>query len=605
MIISRDKSVMRVIMFASGVIVLSILLAGMLVYFLTEKEVVRKLKEKDLVFVAGSVASKVDSRIQRAKESSQLLAQDPGVIAWLQSGEKDERLQQYALDKLKQLAKDYDYSNSFIVSAVTNHYWTEEGRIVDTMTHDNPQNEWFFRTIEAKVPVTVQIDYNDKRQDTFAFIDVLMGDPEKPLGVAGVGLSLKSLSDEFAKYRYGSSSHLWLVDNSGTISLSDNVFHDGKSIREFIPDATVNQFLPGGHRADSRDGGKTQVMEFTDAGGRRIDLISYPLQSADWKLIFQIDRSETVSFLEKVKLHTWIATFICIVAMTFLFYFVSRYLANPYKRAVELNKQLEQIVQERTRQLTEQTVKLTDSIDYAQRIQEAILPSGDVLNRVMKEYFLLWQPRDAVGGDFYWVKPAREGYFVAVGDCTGHGVPGALMTMLSVSILNLVADNEQEDNPAVILNKVNKLVKQMLNRDRSGPIDDDGLDLGLCHVNGREIVFAGAKCSLYVKNGPQLNVIKGDRRSIGSRRTADHYTFENHRLTLSEDNAIYMTTDGYLDQNGGLKNYSFGKQRFIEMIEAYAKKPLAEQERVFREQLLRYMGKEPQRDDITLLGFRV
>ncbi|WP_206105415.1 SpoIIE family protein phosphatase [Paenibacillus thalictri] len=591
---------MRVVMLASIIIVMSILLAGSIVYVLTENEVVKKLKQKDLLYIAESVASKVDGRMQRAMESSLLLAQDPEIIAWLQNGETDEQMGKHSIEKLARLAKGFDYSNAFIVSTLTRHYWTEEGRIVDTMDPANPLNRWFFDFLGKQRQLEMFIDYNDKREDTFAFINVMMGDPKHPSGVAGVGMNLKSLSDEFAKYKYGQSSHLWLVDNTGKISLSDNVAHDGKMISGFIPDSVVKGIGIG---TGSIAAGP-QVLEYTNDRGEIVDLIGYPLKSTNWELLFQIDRSETVSFLEKVKLHTWLATGICIVVMTFLFFVISRYLANPYKRALELNEQLERLVSERTRQLKEQTLKLTDSIDYAQRIQEAILPSKQILDGFLKEHFLLWKPRDVVGGDFYWAKQARSGYFIAVGDCTGHGVPGALMTMLAVSILNLIVESENDDDPALIIGKLNAVIKQMMKRDQGDPFSDDGLDIGICLVRNDHLVFAGAKCSLFAKYGTELKTVSGDRKSVGSRKTTSAFQFTNTRLQLENGTSFYMTTDGYLDQNGGEKNYSFGKQRFAELIRSCGEKPLTEQEVEFRSQLKHYMGDEPQRDDITLLGFK-
>jgi serine phosphatase RsbU (regulator of sigma subunit) len=601
----KDQSLMKVILIASMIIVLSIVLAGTAVYKIAEKEVVSKLKSKDLVRIAESIASKIDGRLLRAQESALLLAKDPELIEWLAGGEKDKVIGDHVLQKLNNLAKGFDYSNGFIAGRATNHYWIEDGQISKILSESNPADKWFYDSVASKKQISLNIDYDESWRDTFVFLNVLVGNVDSPVGVAGIGLSLKELANNFTNYKYGANSNLWLIDNRGKIYLSDRVADIGTMVSSIVPEQAIEQML--GQLNETDLGSQTPVvLDYEDKEGQRMDLISYPLQSTDWKLLFQMRRSETVSFLDTIKLNTVLASSVCIIAMMFMFFFVTRNLANPYKRSLELNKKLEQAVQERTKLISEQKQKLTDSIDYAKRIQESILPSRDSMENVLPEHFLLWEPRDVVGGDFYWMKRVKDGYLLAVGDCTGHGVPGAFMTMVSISILNRIAETAKDIDPASILQSMNRLLKETLHREQGGDLMlDDGLDIGLCLVRGNKLIFAGAKTSLFMKNDQELQVIKGDRKSIGSMRTDNQFGFRNSELIVSAGDSFYITTDGYLDQNGGIKNVSFGRQKLIELIEQFHGKPLEEQEALFRSRLHEFMGNEPQRDDITILGFKI
>lgn len=593
---ARDTDVMKVILFASAIIICSIILVGVLVYGITERAVVEKLKNKDLLYIAQSVSSKIDGRIEQAQEAAEILARDPELLQWVASGEP-KALQPHALQRLHGLTK-LGYSNSFVVSALTQHYWAENGTMIDTVSAQDPDDDWFFKTLAAKQPVSQVIDYNEERHDTFVFVNALMGDPAKPLAITGVGLSLQELSQDFQSFKYGNKSDLWLIDKEGNIYLSDNPQQNGQHIKKFLPEQVIRPLLASA--------AKTTTQEYRNGEGELVDLIRYPLKSAQWQVLIQIPREETVSFLKTIRYNTLLGTLIALIAITFLFNFVSRNLANPYKKALKLNQELEDQVAARTKELHEKNQKLMDSIDYALRIQQSLLPSQEKLHALFKDYFLLWQPRDVVGGDFYWTKQFGKDFLVAVGDCTGHGVPGALMSSLSISILNQIADEQSKADPAFILQKLNGLIKQTLQQDSQAALTDDGLDIGLCYYNGEsQLIFAGAKCPLYLHNAQGLQVWPGNKKSIGYLRTATNYCYSNVCLAIAEGDVVTLTTDGLLDQNGGPRDYSFGKKRFLAILRRCSNLELVQQKAIFQSELANYMGEEPQRDDITVLAFQI
>ncbi|MFC0212761.1 SpoIIE family protein phosphatase [Paenibacillus chartarius] len=604
--LKHDRSAVRVLIFASAAIVFSMLLIGTIVYTLVEKQAVRKLKEQDLTTIAQAMASKVEGRLQRARETAVLLADDPAVIEWVAGGEQDGRLGSYAKERLYSLAHDYDYKNSFIVSAVSNQYWAESKQVIDYMSKDNPRHVWFYNMLSGGKKVAVQIDSNDIRGQTFVFFNVLMGSPDKPLGVAGVGLSLEDVAKEFQSFKYGTSTHVMLIDAAGTVLLSDRLESDYTKLEKHMPRDMAQTVL-------SRFHDDTQVLEFTGETGELTDLISYPLRSGDLRVVFTIERAETIAFLQTIKAQTVMATVVTLIVIIVLFFYISRRIFNPYKRALQLNEELEKEVAERTKQLAEQNGRILDSIDYAKRIQTSLLPSEEQMRRLFPQHFVIWKPVEAVGGDFYWIAETPSGVrLAAVGDCTGHGVPGAFMTMLAVTLLNRIVENEAIDDPGMILTRLNVLLKETLKQQDGGSgagLSDDGLDIGLVGFGGGLVRFAGAKCSLYVigEGGGEVRMIKGDAKRIGYRRTPDHYTFEVKELSAGSRDTLYMTTDGYLDQNGGDNNYSYGRKRFVELIAAAAGDgmELEEQRRFFEAAMREYMGDAEQRDDWMVVGLRV
>lgn len=597
-----DKSTVKIIILACIVIVLSTLFTGIVGYYITQQAVVNKLKNQDLIYIIESMAAKIDGRIKRAQETSLVLAEDPAVLAWIVGREKDETLGDYAKQKITNLAKQYDYSNSFIVSSLTGHYWAEKGKLIDTMNAKDPDDSWFFATINSQQRTSLIIDYNQERNNTFVFVNVLMGDLAKPLGVTGVGLSLHDIAEEFQRYKFGKESNLWLIDKKGEIQLSQDLGHNGKNIEEFTSSQVKDKIISN----LAVNSSQPFIFQYLNQQGQTIDLVAQPIQSTEWKLVFQIPRSESIGILNYIKINILLAVMFSMLLIIFIFYLVSYRMANPLKRAISLNQELEKMVLERTQELTDKNNKITDSIDYAKRIQESMLPSITELEEILEDSFVIWRPRDLVGGDFYWLKKFKRSYILAIGDCTGHGVPGAFMTMAVNSILNYIVDEICHDDPAHILKELNRRVQQTIHKNDSDRMRDDGLDLGICYVrDNKEVIFAGARISLYLKKGNSVEIIKGDRASIGYKSSDLEYNFTNHFLQLGEDTLCYLTTDGYLDQNGGDKDYCFGKKRFIEIISNNSDIPLREQGQIFKAALEDYMIGKSQRDDITVIGFRV
>ncbi|AWK87084.1 SpoIIE family protein phosphatase [Azospirillum thermophilum] len=292
-------------------------------------------------------------------------------------------------------------------------------------------------------------------------------------------------------------------------------------------------------------------------------------------------------------------------------------LAESFNRMAETvqdhTRTLEDRVRERTEALAQTNRAIMDSINYAQLIQSSILPAPDTLSEGLAEHFVLWRPRDVVSGDFYVCRPVGDGFVVGVADCTGHGVPGAFMTMTASAILNNVLDQMGADDPAAVLAAVDATVRATLHQGGAArsltESFDNGLDLALCHVrpDGRRLVFAGARLPLLVVGPEGATEIRGDRHSLGYRQEAGAAParFTNHAVRLRPGQTFYLGTDGLADQNGGRLGRSLGKRRLREVIARTAGESLDRQKEAVEELLAQFQADRAQRDDITLLGFRV
>jgi serine phosphatase RsbU (regulator of sigma subunit) len=228
------------------------------------------------------------------------------------------------------------------------------------------------------------------------------------------------------------------------------------------------------------------------------------------------------------------------------------------------------------------------------------------MNQIFKDYFVIWDPKDTVGGDFYWMRRFDDGFIVLVGDCTGHGVPGALMTMAVNSLLEHIVDEETYKDPAALLVELNLRLSQSLRHGREGTMINDGLEAGMIYVgHDGGIVFAGAQISLYIVKEKDIIELRGSRDAIGCDTKKRPKKFFNQQTRYEPGMAFYMFTDGFKDQVGGDDHLPFGKKRLIALLKSVQNLTMEEQRNIFLSTYEEYLSGEPRRDDITILGFRI
>jgi serine phosphatase RsbU (regulator of sigma subunit) len=245
--------------------------------------------------------------------------------------------------------------------------------------------------------------------------------------------------------------------------------------------------------------------------------------------------------------------------------------------------------------------EITDSIRYAQRIQHAIMPSDNLIRTHLKDSFILYRPKNVVAGDFYWLLPAGHAVLFAVADCTGHGVPGAMVSLICNNGLNRSVKEYQLSEPGAILEKTTDLV---IGEFETSELEvKDGMDIALCKLDGFSLSYAGANNPLWIIRNGELIEMRANRQPIGKFDYAGNFTTQH--ISLQEGDSLYLFTDGFSDQLGGSDNKRFTKNRLKALLLSLQNKPMQEQRDRLLAELELWRGTEAQTDDVCVMGLRI
>jgi len=271
----------------------------------------------------------------------------------------------------------------------------------------------------------------------------------------------------------------------------------------------------------------------------------------------------------------------------------------------EITEQHDLVVKQKDH-IEEQKQEITDSINYAKRIQQAVLPSGEYAVNILGEHFILFKPKDIVSGDFYWATRINERLIITVADCTGHGVPGAFMSMLGVSFLNEIVRKKEITNAGEILDHLRKSIIEALKQKGLEGEQKDGMDITFCVLNTQTNIlqFAGANNPLFIVNTmKELQVIQPDKQPVAI--YVNMRPFTNNEIQLNKGDCIYLTSDGYEDQFGGPKNKKFMSKQLKELLVTIADKPMTEQKELLNQTFENWKNSNEQIDDVTVLGLKI
>lgn len=269
--------------------------------------------------------------------------------------------------------------------------------------------------------------------------------------------------------------------------------------------------------------------------------------------------------------------------------------------------------------------RITDSINYAKLIQSALLPSEEILNEILNDSMIFYKPRDIVSGDFYWVKNINDFTVVICADCTGHGVPGAFMSMLGIAFLNEITRREDITKASDLLEILRQEVKSSLYQKEKDEKANDGIDMSVLFINNntKRVQFAGARSPLYIlrqnddvqldlnsdkvvitkMNGSSLIEIKGDTQSVSL--SSVEKQFQNHEFDLIPNDTFYLFSDGFIDQLSATTNRRFNAERFKTLLLDIFQNPLKNQPELFEKKYLEWSDGYEQIDDILIVGLRV
>ncbi len=272
----------------------------------------------------------------------------------------------------------------------------------------------------------------------------------------------------------------------------------------------------------------------------------------------------------------------------------------------EANLNLEQKVKERTRQIEQQSRNITDSIHYASRIQTALMLPSEELDRLLPSHFILNKPKDIVSGDYYWVSHKDNRIIVAVADCTGHGVPGAFMSIMGINLLNEIVSKTGTLRANEVLNELRDHLIKSLGQTGHRYEAKDGMEMALCVVDmeSKQLQFSGAFRPMYLLRNEELIETKGDRMPIGI-YNEEEVSFTNKEIQVRDNDVFYLFTDGYVDQIGGPNKKTFKSKNFKQLLKDIHQRPLKEQKSILEKEHKTWRSDMEQIDDIMIMGVKL
>ncbi|MBI4931719.1 MAG: SpoIIE family protein phosphatase [Bacteroidetes bacterium] len=332
----------------------------------------------------------------------------------------------------------------------------------------------------------------------------------------------------------------------------------------------------------------------------------------------EIEKQELINRLEQEKQNAVVSEqkhiVAWVVSVGLLFGFGVLY--KRYKDIQRHEKILEEqknLVEEKNRaletanaQITQKNKDVTDSISYAKRIQNAMLPTESHAKTVLPEHFILFMPRDIVSGDFYWIEEWKHQVFIAAVDCTGHGVPGAFMSILGSDLLHEIVKDYGINKPAAILNALNKGLAKTLHQNTSSAEIKDGMDIAFCAIDKKNnlLEYAGAFNPLWLIRDNCLQEFNADKQPIGAFVNEKQTFFTNHEIQLQKGDAVYIFSDGYTDQFGGENGKKFRHKQFQELLLSIQENSMAEQKNILEKAIENWKGNLEQVDDILVIGLK-
>ena len=348
----------------------------------------------------------------------------------------------------------------------------------------------------------------------------------------------------------------------------------------------------------------SEIPMFIDDHGTWLSAF-YPVKNSEGKVVcvVQVDHKFD-AFIKKTKEYVQKEMLISIA----IFLLISSVVVIIILQIIKIEKKNQGKLNEAFAQVRTQNARIQNSINYAQKIQSAIIPTEVKIQDVFSDSFMLYKAKDVVSGDFPWMMKKDNYVFIAAVDCTGHGVPGAMMSFIGYFLLNEISNDNAVLTPAQILDRLHQGVNATLKQDDEGSSSSrDGMDVGLCRINleTNEVIYAGAHRPLYNNTAEGLMQFKGDKRAIGGRtHKKAAQAFTDHRVNVKKGESIFFFSDGLQDQFGGPEKIKYSPRRIRETIIENAATPMRDLKTVFENDFLKWKGEDVQIDDILLIGIR-
>lgn len=334
--------------------------------------------------------------------------------------------------------------------------------------------------------------------------------------------------------------------------------------------------------------------------------MQYDFDKKQTLLAAEQEKKDAVAEQEKQKQRYILFGVVGVLLVVFIF---SGFLYKRFKitqRQKQIIESQKEVVERKNSIIEEKQKEILDSINYARRIQLALLASDTLLSKNLPEHFVLYKPKDIVAGDFYWATPSSEGFIFITADCTGHGVPGAFMSLLNISKLNEAINQKQLTRPDLILNDVRTEIIAALNPPGTTEESKDGMDCILCNLNlsRMKLHYAAANNTMLIVRKGELLQCEADKMPVG-KYTETQVPFTFNEIALEKGDIIYTFTDGYIDQFGGANGKKLKFKPFASMLLSVAQLPLAEQKIKLEQEFEKWRGGFDQLDDVCVIGVKV
>ncbi|MBI9063719.1 MAG: methyl-accepting chemotaxis protein [Marinilabiliaceae bacterium] len=303
-----------------------VVLIGIVNYYTVKQALVKDIREKQLLSFVEASQSTLQSMLEKALESSSLLAEDPTLNKWFLGNEEDPVLKDLALERLDQIQKNYGYFTVFAINRLNHHYWQENYKLLDILSEEDEDDSWFFELMQSKQKVSLNFDYNKELNQTLLFVNIMMGDVDHPSGSAGVGLNPQVLVEEFQNRQLTSNSRLWLIDNKGKIDMAQNIEEIDKPLSDYLPQSMVDYSLGNG----------AGVIEQQNIGGESHEVAFMNVGNTGYKIIVVAPTSELIDMLTPIRYSTIIFSLLFLVITMIVVSLLARSISRPISRLTEL-----------------------------------------------------------------------------------------------------------------------------------------------------------------------------------------------------------------------------------------------------------------------------
>ena len=592
------------------------------------------------------------------------LADSVLIRRWLLD-EEDPVMHELAMAEAEGFRRDFHDGNYFLISHNSYAYFQNDrdkpfsDKPRYHLNPDEPTDAWYFNTMRNTEDFNINVNPDVQLGVTRVWLNVIVRDGERKIGLAGTGFYLDAFLAAFIATDEPGVTPM-ILNQNGAIQAHPNpeliafgasvgANAQAQTLADLLASATEGEALSHAMQQATASPGSVHSMWAQLDGREQLLALTYVPQ-LQWFVVSAVDL-QAARVLEDSWLHIAVAAVVVVLMILFLAfgYAVERLVLQPLHRlqqsATELarghydvslpapgrdelgdlsrafgvmanqikhhTEDLEERVRDRTqaleqanREMAASQKKITDSIDYASLIQRALLPDSKMHQVLGDKHFILWHPRDVVGGDFYLFRAEEGRYLLGVVDCAGHGVPGALMTMLARAAFDDAMNRIGLDSPAALLSHADATLREMLQHSELPRAIATNMDAGLVCVDttARSLRYAGAKIALYWSDGQEVGELHGGKRPLFDRKIGQ---YQDQELALHPEVTYYMATDGYLDQAGGELGFGFGNSRFAELLREHARLPMEQQVSALERAIEHYRGDHQQRDDITILSFRI